>query len=377
MEQLHTAKSKAYYYLGSFFVSVAIFILISFLTFETLYGLMPGFYVAAIALLGAVILISFFIFSYRRLKKGLHAQLEDRILSILRFVLSTVMLGYSYTKLHHGHMYLSYFALDNRLNDHSDFDIVWSFYGRYSAFQTLIGLLELVPAVLLLLRRTAFLGAVLMLPVIANVMILNIFYKIGGLTLPLSFLLTLFDLYLLYSHKDAILEFFRKVNDRNSKLPSEPSPTRKALSALRFLPLIFVTSVVLLKLISKGHPQPIRGAYELVEFKENGQLIPPDSLPLDAYKKIYFEKRHIQNSLVTKTGFQGAQIAFPAKDSITVAYRNGPLDVYVRPDTLTMFKGHFELSHDTVLLLKGTQNKQYISAMYKKIPLKEYAYWWE
>jgi hypothetical protein len=369
-------KSKAYYYLGALLVSIALIILVSFLTFETLYGQLGQVYVIGLVVFSLLVFAASFLITYRNLKRGEQARMETRTLSILRFVLSTVMLGYAFTKLHNGHMYQSYFSLDNRMNDLNDFDTVWSFYGRFSALQTLIGLLELLPSVLLLFRRTTFLGAVLMFPVISNVVILNIFYEIGGLTLPLSFLLTVFDIYILFSYKVPILEFLRKVSHPPAE-QTERSAGRKVLGILKFLPLVFLGTLTLIKTIRPKQEQAIHGAYQLVELKQNEHLIHNDSLPVDAFKKIYFEKRHIQNSLITKNGTQGAKITFPTKDSITIAYRNGPLDVYVMEDTATMFKGHFELSHDTLLLISGIQNKQHITARYKKIPLREYAYWWE
>src|ERR1044072_33000 len=125
MDQTQAKKSKAYYYFGAVLVSIALILLVSVLTFETLYGIIGQAYVAGLIIISILIFISAFLLTYRNLKRGTQAGQEEWTLSTLRFVLSTVMLGYSYTKLHHGHMYQSYFSLDNRLNDLNDFDTVW------------------------------------------------------------------------------------------------------------------------------------------------------------------------------------------------------------------------------------------------------------
>src|SRR5688572_26141774 len=107
---------------------------------ELIYGHAPALYLPAFWRLPWLTSVLSFVLVSRDLKRGRALKVESTILSILRFVLSTVMLGYAFTKLRNGHMYLSYFSLDNRLNDLSEFDSVWAFYGRFSAFQVFIGL---------------------------------------------------------------------------------------------------------------------------------------------------------------------------------------------------------------------------------------------
>lgn len=51
--------------------------------------------------------------------------------------------------------------------------LAWAFLGHAGWFQVLLGVLELVPALLLLFRRTTLLGALLLLPVTLNVLLVN------------------------------------------------------------------------------------------------------------------------------------------------------------------------------------------------------------
>ena len=51
--------------------------------------------------------------------------------------------------------------------------LTWAFMGHSSSFQFIIGVFEFVPAFLLLFRRTALLGANLLLPMTAGVFFLN------------------------------------------------------------------------------------------------------------------------------------------------------------------------------------------------------------
>ncbi|MFN3445922.1 MAG: hypothetical protein ACK44D_09290 [Bacteroidia bacterium] len=52
-------------------------------------------------------------------------------------------------------------------------NITWAFLGFSSWFQTLLGLLEFVPAFFLLFRRTAFVGAIFLLPLTLSVTLIN------------------------------------------------------------------------------------------------------------------------------------------------------------------------------------------------------------
>ena len=51
--------------------------------------------------------------------------------------------------------------------------LAWAFLGHAGWFQVLLGVLELVPALLLLFRRTTLLGAMLLLPLTLNVLLVN------------------------------------------------------------------------------------------------------------------------------------------------------------------------------------------------------------
>ncbi len=373
----HT-QGKLYYYTGTLLVAFALVLLVTISTVELLYGHAPVLYNSFIILFSAACFGGSFLITRHMLKKQKQAQLNYYLVAILRFVTSTVMLFYSFTKLYNGHMYQSYYALDSRLNDLNDFDTVWSFYGRYSSFQTLIGLLELLPSLLLLFRRTAFIGAVIMLPVVANVVVLNIFYKIGGFTLPVSFLVMVFSSYILYSYKDLVLEFFKRLKTESRRPVTLRPFTKRLFTVIKIFPIGMLVLLILLKgLVNKGQRSTLKGAYELVEFKNNQQPVSLDSLPADAYRKIYFEKRRIQNSVSTNDGPQGASIVFHKKDSLKITFRRGPLDMYVAEDTTGAFKGTYRIVNDSMLVLKGRQRAMLIEARYKKLPLREFDYWWE
>jgi hypothetical protein len=54
--------------------------------------------------------------------------------------------------------------------------LTWAFFGRSLPFFCLIGMLQIAGAFLLMFRRTRLFGAIFLLPVILNIVLLNIFY---------------------------------------------------------------------------------------------------------------------------------------------------------------------------------------------------------
>lgn len=370
-------KSQFYYYLGAFLVAFAVMLFALIFTFELLYGRNEKIYKYTMSGLAVLVFAAVFYYSRKSLLAFRHRRLEYFIIGILRFVTSSVMLGYAFTKLSNGHMYASYAALDTRLTDLNDFETVWSFYGRYSSLQFLLGLAELVPALLLLFRRTTFIGAIMMWPVVANVVLLNTYFEIGGLTLPVSMLILVFTTYILYSHASGILYFLNRISIEDSG-PAPIRPViRGAMDILKFAPLCLLVGIGIIRVIRPHHPLPLKGAYELSEAMINNKILPADSLPLDIYRKIYFEKRTLQSAVINGDGFVRAQIDFLPGDSLTIAYRRGPIDGYVKPDSASRFSGVYVNRSTDELLLKGKQSSLNIEAKYRRLPLREFQYWWE
>jgi hypothetical protein len=370
-------KSPFYYYLGAFLVAFALLLFALIFTFELLYGRNEKLYKVVMCVFTLLVFTSVFYYTRKALYRYQHKRVEYFVIGILRFVTSSVMLGYSFTKLSNGHMYASYAALDTRLTDLNDFETVWSFYGRYSSLQILLGLAELVPALLLLFRRTTFIGAVMMWPVVANVVLLNTYFEIGGLTLPVSMLILVFTTYILYSHAAGILYFLNRMAvEDTGPVPIKPF-LRKTMDVVKFVPLALLLAVGILRLIKPHHTLPLKGAYELSEVKINNRLFPHDSLPPDIYRKIYFEKRRLQSAVINAEGFVRAYVEFLPGDSLNIAYRRGPLDGFVIPDSVGRFSGVYVSPSTDDLLLKGKQSSLNIEAKYRRLPLREFNYWWE
>ncbi|MFC7440449.1 hypothetical protein [Laceyella putida] len=102
------------------------------------------------------------------------------------------------------------------------FAITWAFFGHSRPYELFVGCGEVVSGLLLLIPRTATLGAVVYFPIALNVMFVNYFYRIG--VHDLSTLLVIMNLFLLWLDRQKLLMIFWN----NESLPTLEKKGRKA-----------------------------------------------------------------------------------------------------------------------------------------------------
>jgi hypothetical protein len=90
----------------------------------------------------------------------------------------------------------------------SGYELAWFYYAHSHIYEIILGLIELAGATLLLFRKTALLGAALMLPVMTNIFMINVFYSIGvGAQCTSTFILASM-LAVVWHHRRALIGVF-------------------------------------------------------------------------------------------------------------------------------------------------------------------------
>ena len=133
-------------------------------------------------------------------------------ITIARYVLGIVIITYGIGKLANGQMTVSSWTYAQPLIRTSGAMLTWAFLGYQPWFQFLLGVLETIPGVLLLFRRTWRLGALLLFPVMLNVVLINFALElwldtriVSSVLLSLNTFLLLCDLPMYRSFLAAIL----------------------------------------------------------------------------------------------------------------------------------------------------------------------------
>lgn len=90
----------------------------------------------------------------------------------------------------------------------SGYQLAWFYYAYSHTYEVILGLVEVAGGTLLLFRRTALLGAALMLPVMANIVMINVFYVIGVGAMCTSTFIFASMLAVFWHHRHALVGLF-------------------------------------------------------------------------------------------------------------------------------------------------------------------------
>lgn len=120
-----------------------------------------------------------FLLYYLIYPKVPHAAVAQTVLlTVIRYFLAYIILSYGYAKVFAGQFPHMAANMDARLVELSPMRVAWAFFGYSKGYQEFLGWGEVVPAVLLLFRRTTLFGSILMFIVMLNVFLINVFFDV-------------------------------------------------------------------------------------------------------------------------------------------------------------------------------------------------------
>ena len=188
-----------------------------------------------------------------------------------RYFVCLLMLVYGTVKLFHGQFYTDEYWRDTPLGHLSGFELTWAFHSYSAIYESILGLVEVIIGLLVFFPRTTRLGVLLFVPVMTNLVLINIFFEIGAL--PPAIALWLAGVILMRLHFQSLK---RDLWDSRADHP----PLRPG----RLLPQVMViligcalAAVILYNNKLRFRPDPqIRGTWE---FTVDGPL-----------RRVYFEK---------------------------------------------------------------------------------------
>lgn len=98
--------------------------------------------------------------------------------TVIRYWLALMISTYAFAKIL-GTQFSADLVSDNSLaKDLSGFDLTWFYFSYSYAFSFTIACIQLAGAIFLLFRRTVFAGVLILLPVMLNIVLINIFYTL-------------------------------------------------------------------------------------------------------------------------------------------------------------------------------------------------------
>lgn len=154
-----------------------------------------------------IALIATLIWSFLDRRRTQYARLDQWLRVYVRFALAAVMITYGAIKVIKGQFPDP--SLDRLLQPYgqsSPMGLLWTFMGASAPYTIFAGLAELIPGLLLTLRRTALLGAVMSIAVMTNVVLLNFCYDVP--VKLFSSHLVLMGLFLVLPHAGRLADLF-------------------------------------------------------------------------------------------------------------------------------------------------------------------------
>ena len=203
----------------------------------------------------------------------------------LRFFVCAFLLLYGFAKLTGAQFTILNSELDKPMGQVSGFWLTWYYFGYSSIYGNLIGCVQILGAVLLMFRKTTLIGACLLLPVVGNIFLVNIFYGIALDTPVISFLLLAALMGILAFHKNELLEVFW--TKQNSAFPDQPSKKSVMFGKYAFRALLLLAMGAYLYYVANYNnrfPTPIDGTWDIVS-------VTPQSGPTaNQLATIFFER---------------------------------------------------------------------------------------
>lgn len=117
----------------------------------------------------------------------------------------------------------------------SGYQLTWYYYSYSHTYGSILGLVQLTGGTLLLFRKTATLGAAMMLPVMMNILMINVFFVIGWGAQIVSAFIVASMLALLWRDRAALVGCFWSGQE------AEPANSRKFH---RFVAVLIVLLVI-------------------------------------------------------------------------------------------------------------------------------------
>ncbi|SFX07029.1 hypothetical protein [Cytophaga hutchinsonii] len=220
--------------------------------------------------------------------------------TLVRYRAALGIIGFSFEKIFPTQMpYPSLSNLATNFGDFSGHKIYWTSIGFMPQYQVFGGFVELIPGILLLFRRTATLGAALLIGALTTIAIANLGYD-GGVHVYASYFVLL-GLFLL---ADAIPDLYNLLIREQYTIPNHYKPletpalnyTRLAVKGIFAFYIVVFSYLQFLNFRYDPYKQPstagvsaLRGVYDVEIFRLNNKELPYSQTDSVRWQEVIFE----------------------------------------------------------------------------------------
>jgi uncharacterized membrane protein YphA (DoxX/SURF4 family) len=263
-----------------------------------------------------------------------HRRLHEWLRIYVRYALGTILLSYGWSKVIKTQFpFPSQDRLLEPFGQASPMGLLWTFMGVSTPYTVFAGAMEVLGGVLLFFRRTTTLGALVTIPVMTNVFMLNMCYDVPVKQYSLHLLLmAVFLLVPDLGRLANVLVLHRPTEPASLAPPWSARWARIGGLALCVLYLGYVSFTDIqgsLEMQSQFGPgtmakAPIYGTFEVEEFVRNGQTVPPLTTELHRWRRLTsFYSQVLSVRLMDDTQRRFTSEYSPAKHSVALSPFDG------------------------------------------------------
>ncbi|WP_184549104.1 hypothetical protein [Mucilaginibacter sp. FT3.2] len=184
---------------------------------------------------------------------------------VMRYFIAYEIAVYGFAKILQTQFSRVYSRDDIPVGDLTGFELTWNYFGHSYTFAVILGLLQIGGSIMLLFRRTTLLGACILLPVMVNIVLLNIFYEISNGAFVNSLIFTAGLSYIIILRwADLKILLFQKVDH----LPPVKLGFLKPIIKVMTIAFAFYS---LYRLVVAEPPSAFEGKWKIYELTQNGK----------------------------------------------------------------------------------------------------------
>lgn len=302
-----------------------------------------------------------------------YARLDQWLRVYLRFALAAVMITYGAIKVIKGQFPDP--SLDRLLQPYgqsSPMGLLWTFMGASAPYTIFAGLAELIPGLLLTMRRTALLGALMSIAVMTNVVLLNFCYDVPVKLFSSHLLLMAIFLVLPHAGRlSNLLLLNRPVEPVIEKPLFQRIWARRTATGLATVLVLAYTSYSLYgsyqgsKEYGDLAPKPpLYGIWNVEELLVDGVVRPPLVTDEERWRRIVFS----YPGLVTTMNMSDARTRY----NLQLDEKKGKMELRKRDDPKWTTTLLYQKTGPDTLALRGTVDGKKIQARLKRMDESEF-----
>ena len=203
---------------------------------------------------------------------------------LIRYGVAFDLAEFGWAKICHLQLVMPMSKLDLPYNSFSPSDLFWYFFSYSYLLGCIIAALQIAGAMLLLFHRTRLVGVFILLPVLANILLMDIFYQIGYSVVVHASIMMAGILYFLVIEFNRLKKFFFAATNRLPELHFSRYVKLTIRLSIIYIPLLLIA------MHGKVDKYPaLTGKYEVKQLSINHQLLHQGTCADSILTMVYFD----------------------------------------------------------------------------------------